>query len=177
MLFCGAGLLACGSEEGGSVVVAKTRPDGSKLSKVDREAADFVRTRIEEHWAKGSEGWTTELQQRNVFGQTMPGIPEILYRQCREMEFMIDPEAVTEAQRLNGADYRAVVEFARTPERVYRTVQTWEGPEGWSSWEDGIPAYALAVERRNGEWLIEEDGIFQGLKPETDSVPAGGSTP
>ena len=168
------GAIAIGGCGGGGadVSVAGERADGTKLSATDREAADFVRSKLESSWVKGSNGWTTELQQVNVFGQVMGGVPDVHFHQFRDFKLSIRPEPVTEAMQLNGTDYRAVAEFERTPERTYREVETWEGPQGWSSWKDGSPAFGgLAVERRNGQWLIQDDLIFAGIKPA--SVPGG----
>jgi len=139
---------ACGDVEGSGagIRVIEKRADGSKLSKDDRAAADFVRAKLAEHWSEGPDGWTTELQQFNVFGQVMGGIPDLHFHQFRELRFTVVPEALSEAQRLNGVDYRGRVEFEPTAERWYREVQTYEGPRGWSDWRDGRPAFGeLAV--------------------------------
>ena len=168
------GALALGGcgESGASVNVSGKRADGKKLSALDREAGDFVRSKLESTWVKGSDGWTTELQQVNVFGQVMGGTPDVHFHQIRDFKLSIRPEPVTEAMKLNGTDYRAVAEFERTPERYYREVETWEGPQGWSSWKDSSPGFGgLAVERRNGAWLIQDDQLFAGIKPA--SVPGG----
>jgi len=168
------GCLALGSCGGGGdgVQVAATRSDGTKLSADDRAAADFLRSKLESCWTKGPDGWTTELQLKNVFGQILPGTPDAHFHQYRELEFTLKPEEVTEAMRLNGTDYRATAVFKRTPERTYREVDTFEGSKGWSSWRDGTPAFGyLALERRKGEWLVADDPLFDGLKPEAGDVP------
>ena len=164
-------LVGCG-ESSASVSVSGKRADGTRLSALDREAADFVRSKLESTWVKGSNGWTTELQQVNVFGQVMGGTPDVHFHQLRELELSIRPEPVTEAMKLNGTDYRGVAELERTPERTYRAVETWEGPQGWSDWKDSSPGFGgLAIERRNGQWLIQDDPLFAGIKPAT--VPGG----
>jgi hypothetical protein len=137
------------------------RTDGSKLTVADREASDFVQSRINESWIKAPDGWTTQFQVRNGYGQVIPDAPQVLFTQYRELTFSIQPETVTATQRLNGADYRAVVEFKNSSVRYYRTVQ----PKGWSPWEDGTPAFFVVVERRNGKWLISNTDLFVGVKP------------
>jgi hypothetical protein len=163
---------ACGGGDG--VQVLAQRADGEKLSADDRAALDFVRTKLESHWTKGPDGWTTELQQRNLFGQVLEGIPDVHFHQYREFKLSIRPEPVSEAMELNGTDYRAAILFERTPERTFREVDTFEGPRGWSAWSDGSPAFgSLAVERRSGQWLIQDDALFEGLKPESGGIPPG----
>ena len=163
-----ASLQGCG---GADAQIETTRSDGSKLSSDDREAADFVRAQLAEHWAQGPDGWTTQYQKLNVFGQPLEGVPDVLFHQYREFKFEIDPDPVSESQRLNGADYRANVLFSDTPERFYRTVQSFEGPVGWSPWRDSLPTLGLAVERRNGKWLISESDLFIDLRPDPSTVP------
>jgi hypothetical protein len=170
------GLSGCGDSGGGgggSVTVASTRADGKKMSADDRAAADFVRSKLEEHWTKNADGWTTQYQAMNVFGQVVEGVvPDILFRQYREFKYTVDPEELTESMKLNGTDYRASVPFEGTPERLYRPQATFDGPQGWSNWRDGFPTFALAVERRNGTWIVSSDSLFDGIKP-TEAVPAG----
>jgi hypothetical protein len=166
-----AAIPACGGEES-SVEASITHADGSKPTADDREATDFVRSKIAEHWVEGSDGWTTELQQKNLFGQVMPGIPAVRFHQVRSVSFTLQPESLTEAQKLNGADYRAQVTFTGTPERHYRTQETYEGPPGWSKWSDGWDRY-LAIERRDGKWLIQDSEWFDGILPSASEIPSG----
>ncbi len=172
-----AGLTACGggggSGDGDTVKFSDKRPDGSKLSADDRAAADFVTSRLGEHWVKGADGWTTQFQLRNYFGEVLPGTPDMPFQQYRNLEFTIEPEELTESQRLNGADYRGVAEFQNAPVRYFRTVATFEGPEGWSDWSEGTLLFRrLAVERRNGKWLIQDDDLFVGIKPDPSTIPS-----
>lgn len=159
----------CGGDDGG--IVARAAGE-SKLSGVDREAADFVRSKVAEHWVQGPDGWTTQYQQRNLFGDVMPGEPELKFHQYRALELTVEPETLSESQKLNGADYRAAISFAKTSERFYRLVDTFEGPRGWSLWSDAIPGMFVAVERRNGRWLISETTLFDGILPDSP-IPSG----
>ena len=164
-----AGGAACGGDEG-EVEAAITHADGSKPTKLDREAASYVRSKIAEHWVEGEGGWTTELQQRNLLGELMPGVPAVRFRQVRALSFTLEPEPLSEAQKLNGVDYRGAVTFAQTAQRDYRTAQTFEGPPGWSTWSDGWPR-TLAVERRSGEWRMQDSEWFDGIPPDAGEVP------
>lgn len=164
-----AGPTACGGEEGG-VAASVTHADGSQPTALDREALAFVRSRIAEHWLEAPDGWTTELRHQNLLGQVLPGLPPVRFHQVRSLAFTLEPEPLTEAQRLNGADYRGAVTFARTAERHYRTVETFEGPPGWSPWTDAWER-VLAVERRNGQWLLQDSDHFAGLLPDPAEVP------
>jgi len=165
---CGGG----GSSDGAEV--AATHADGTKLSADDRAAADFFLSKIKEHWLKGSDGWTTRLQQYNMLGQVMPDRePDTLFRQLRDFKFSIEPESISESLKLNGTDYRAGVNFEKTSARFYRTVETFEGPKGWSLWQDDFPSFGMAVERREGKWLITDSDLWQGILPDAADVPSG----
>jgi len=173
-----AGVGSCSRDDesgGGAAEVAETRADGTELSADDRAAAEFVQSRLAEHWIKHGSGWTTEFQQRNMLGEVMPGIPDVQYKQYRNLKFTIAPEQLTEAMRLNGSDYRGVASFEQSPVRYYRNRETWEGPQGWSQWSDGdLFFHTIAVERRNGKWLIQDDDLFVGIKPDPAMIPSGG---
>jgi hypothetical protein len=163
------------SSDGGveGAEVANSHKDGSKLSADDRAAADFVLTKLQEHWLKGPDGWTTQYSLTNYFGEVLPGDPELKFRQYREFKFSIEPEPLTETHKLNGIDYRAGVPFEKTSRRSYRTVPTYEGPQGWSMWSEDWPSMLIAVERRNGKWLISDDNLWNGFLPKAADVPTG----
>lgn len=181
-LACALGLFltltGCGDAEGAGsgsgIEVASRHADGTKLSADDRAAAEFLRSRLAEHWLQGPNGWTTELLPRNVFGQPMSGTSDVPFKQYRKLSFTVEPEELTETMRLNGSDYRGVAAFETCPMRFYRNVETWEGPQGWSAWKDGDLLFRrLALERRAGQWIVEEDELFSGVRPGAGQVPEG----
>ncbi len=151
----------------GSTEVSGTRSDGSKLSSNDKAAVEFIRNNLEEHWVQSADGWTTQFNQ-NV-GAWVQDIPP-LYKQYRHLRFTISPATLTESMRLNGTDYRAQAVFEASPERVYRTEADYANPRGWSNWSQGYLA-SVAVERRNGKWLMSDASYFRGTRP-TGPVPA-----
>ena len=162
----------CGGANGDEVQVAETRSDGAKLTSEDKEAAAFVRGKLAEHWVKSADGWTTQFQAYNVLGELMPGAtPTLLYKQYREMRFTMAPATLTEAMKLNGSDYRAEVAFKSSPVRYYRTEASYDAPQGWSNWKDEY-LENLAVERRNGKWIISDANYFEGILP-TGPIPSG----
>lgn len=168
--------LSRASTETRTATAAPRGASAPRMSGTDRDAAAFVRAKLDSHWVKSADGWTTQLQERNVAGEVVPdyGItPNPLYKQYRELTFTVEPEAVTEAQRLNGTDYRGRVSFRKTPLRFYRTEYDGEGPKGWSDWTNNVLynlVPTLAVERRNGRWLIQNSDLFDGLKPNATSI-------
>lgn len=169
-------LTGCGDAQGagGGIEVAARHADGTKLSADDRAAAEFLRSRLTEHWLQGPDGWTTELPRVNVLGQPMPGTSDVPFKQYRKLAFRLEPEELTETMRLNGSDYRAVAAFETCPMRFYRNVDTWEGPQGWSEWKDGDLLFRrLALERRGGRWIVQEDELFTGVRPGAGQVPGG----
>ena len=103
-------------------------------------------------------------------GELMPGgTPTLLYKQYREMRFTMAPATLTEAMKLNGSDYRAEVAFKSAPVRYFRTEATYDAPQGWSNWKDDF-LENLAVERRNGKWIISDANYFEGILP-TGPIP------
>ncbi len=167
----------CGGGNGDEVQIAETRSDGKDLSAEDEAAADFVRSKLEEHWVKGPDGWTTQFQQYNIGGQVMVDrVPTVLYQQYRQLSFSMSPESLTESMKLNGSDYRASVEFDDSPKRFFQTQATFEGPQGWGNWQDGyLGAAPLAVERRNGKWIVADHELFEGIKPDPVAIASAGT--
>lgn len=164
---CGGGGI---SEDGAQV--AGTTKAGKKLSADDQAAAEFVLAELKKHWVKTGDSWTTEFQQYNVLGEVMPDlIPDTQFRQLREFKYSIEPEQPSESMKLNGTDYRASVNFESTSERFFNRVETWEGPKGWSLWKDVFPSFGMAVERRNGQWIISDSDLWRGILPDAASVP------
>lgn len=176
LLSCSA-LYGCGGANGDGVEVSETRADGESLSSDDEAAADFVRAKLAEHWVKGPDGWITQFQARNALtGQLMPDRqPNILYQQVRQLSFKIASDFVTEAMKLNGTDYRVSANFDDSPSRFYQIEADYQGPQGWSNWQDhwSMVAVQLAVERRNGKWLISDSNLFEGVRPDLAEVPGG----
>ncbi|HRV82562.1 MAG TPA: hypothetical protein P5218_14085 [Planctomycetota bacterium] len=168
VLLMGSG---CGGSDSQSIAFAKTQVDGSKLTSTDKDALHYVQTELEQRWIQTDDGWTTEFEQRNLLGQTMPGVPVVQFRQVRRFELLIAPKPVTEAQKLNGTDYRASIQFSDTPMREFRSQSDFSGSAGWALWRDNKPSYGFAVERRKGQWMHSDDSIFDGKRPSPGSVP------
>jgi hypothetical protein len=80
---------------------------------------------------------------------------------------------LTEAMKLNGADYRAAAVFKDSPGRFFRTEADYEGPKGWGPWKDNmLMIHRIAIERRNGQWILSSDDLFNAEKPSIP-VPSG----
>jgi hypothetical protein len=145
----------------------------------DRVAADFVRAKLDSYWLRSADGWITQLQERTPSGRVPDNdMPE--YKQYRELAFKVESKPVSAAQQLNGVEYRGLVTFQPTPVRFFYAEKTYRDSKGWSDWEDSsMPTIRggsnfllpLAVERRNGHWMIENSELFRGVKPGTASAP------
>jgi len=135
----------------------------------DRAAAVLVRAKLDSHWVRHPDGWITQVQLRTLGGDVVDDeTPDPLYLQYRELTFKVKPEVLSEAQRLNGIDYRCRVSFENTPERVFHPLlpEGWQvHPVGWAEWKMGFLG-SLAVERRNGRWGISDSPLFSGRKPD-----------
>jgi hypothetical protein len=166
-------LSACGGGSSDGIHVSETRGDGKDLSSDDKAAADFVRSKLAQHWVEAPDGWTTQFQQYNMLGQVMPDQqPNTLYKQVRKLSFTIVPENLTEAMKLNGTDYRVTANFKDSPVRYFHLEASYDAPQGWGNWKDSSMMFTqLAVERRNGQWLVSDSDLFQGIRPDPSSVP------
>lgn len=173
LLLAGAGLFGCGGASGDEMV-ADTRADGTKMSADDKAAAAFLQAQLAEHWLKGSDGWTTQGVMRDIMGRIKPDeTPVILFKQYRVLSFTIAPETLTDAMKLNGSDYRADAVFKDSPGRFFRTEANYEGPKGWGPWKDNLlMLHRIAIERRNGQWILSDDDLFEAEKPSIP-VPSG----
>jgi hypothetical protein len=137
-----------------------------------RVASDFVRANVGSHWLKTANGWTTRLEMRTMTGDVVPnGIAG--YLQYRDLAFTIEPEELSDAQRLDGVEYHGKVKFEQAPVRFFRAFESYNRPKGWSEWSDigFIPPFA--VERKKGQWVIDDNVLFTGAKPDAAAVPQG----
>jgi hypothetical protein len=144
---------------------------GVQLTGLDREAHDFMAAKIDQHWLKTADGWTTQYEKLNLAGEVMPGQPDALYWQLRNISFSVHPRTVSESQRLNGSDYRGEVSFASTSTRNFNLKDVGLGPVGWAPWEDYVIG-TIAIERRNGKWITSETDLFTWIKPKADELAA-----
>ena len=168
-------LAGCGGANGDSVQVDEKRSDGKSMTDDDEAAAAFISSELAKYWVKTADGWTNQLQQHNVLGELMPDRqPNTLYKQYRNLAFTMAPEFLTESMKLNGTDYRASAQFKDTAVRFYNLEATYDGPKGWSNWKDEMLRFrGIAVERRNGKWLLSDDNLFEGVKPDPSAIPSG----
>jgi hypothetical protein len=161
---------ASGGGSGGAAAVAD-RSNGAATSADDKTAAAFVQSKIDEHWLKTADGWVTQMHRRNVFGEEMEGVPEVLYLQYRDMKFSVKRVTLTESQKLNGTTYRAEITFEYVPTRRFHTERSMSAPPGWSRWDEEQPAEAIVVELRHGKWLMTDAELFAWRKPDPAAIP------
>ena len=138
----------------------------------DRRATEFVQSEIDAHWAKTTDGWTTKFQRKNTVGDVLPGEPNLLYRQIKELSFTLEPIEVDEDAKQAGTTYAATISFAPTQERFYRKVDMEEGPKGWSAWQDAAISPFVTVERRHGKWILNADDLLKGVRANASKVPS-----
>lgn len=146
-----------------------TGPPGPPNARV---AADFVRANVGSHWLKTANGWTTRLEMRTMTGDVVPNVIAG-YLQYRDLAFTIEPEELSDAQRVDGVEYHGKVKFEQAPVRFFRAFESYNRPKGWSEWSDigFIPPFA--VERKKGQWVIDDNVLFTGAKPDAAAVPQG----
>jgi hypothetical protein len=135
-----------------------------------RVASDFVRANVGSHWLKNANGWTTRLEMRTMTGDVVPNVIAG-YLQYRDLTFTIEPEELSEAQRLDGVEYQGKVKFEQAPVRFFRAFESYNRPKGWSEWTENGFVPPFAVERKKGQWVIEDNVLLTGAKPDAAAVP------
>jgi hypothetical protein len=134
------------------------------------DADKALMAKIGEHWLKTKDGWTTEYTVQLPLNP-----PRRVLRQYREFNYTLEPEQISESDRLNGIEWKAWADFGTTPMRWWHEEGDGEHPTGWSLWDQKAPSYRPLVYKRSGQWKVEEnslDSMFEGFKP-TKDIPAG----
>lgn len=101
--------------------------------------------------------------------------------QARKIICRIIVTALTEADKLNGIEWRGSVSFAGALERT-----AFPGGNGWGDWKDGRPTAPTAItlvnrylEKKNGEWTVRRPSaldLLAGGPGEDDGVPVSADT-
>jgi hypothetical protein len=109
-----------------------------------------------EHWAIQQDGalWYGHVDQNDLLN------PELI---SQDVQFKpVTPNLVTaemsEADRLNGVEWRGAVNFSATAGRVRQNDLSWTD---WQSYKYGT-FWSVRLEKRNGNWTVNEQVIEVG---------------
>jgi hypothetical protein len=134
------------------------------------DAAAAVQEQIDAHWIECSDGWTTAADGKY-------GDSRHQFEQYKALAFTIEEDQLSEADKLNGIEYRGSVEFAKTSARRYFAQPGFAGEfgnvgQGWTQWRDASPMN-LTVGRIKGKWQVEAgwSTLLKDRKPTCDEVP------
>jgi len=122
------------------------------------EVVNLVRAELEKHWLKTSDGWISEFPS-SVSSQ-------VIFRQIKELKFEVSSDKLSEADKLNGIEFKGACRFQNSVSRSY---DSW-GPAKWSDWRDdnldGLP-----VLKEKGQWQLASFSKWTtGIKPEESAL-------
>ena len=134
----------------------------------DGDAVKAVSEELAKHWLKTADGWSSEYPAKTYLATGQRAGPESFYRQLKQLKFGVDAEEISESDKLNGIQFRALCQFASTPKRIYGDPNAF-GPPRWSDWQSSDES--LRVEKRNGKWIFGSgDFLLSGTKPSESTV-------
>lgn len=143
------------------------------LSADDKKAMEFVKTEFAKHFVQTPNGWTTQHQAVNFFGQLVENEdPNNLFTQWRKAEFVgVRSREPSEADKLNGIEYIADVDIEVIATRSFERLANF-GQRTWSAWGEPMAGKTISrtVLRVKGNWQFNADSGFKGIKP-TKPIP------
>ena len=142
---------------------------GSISGQGDGEAVAFLRQELEKRWLKTPDGWLSEYPAKTYIATGQRAGPESFYRQIKELKFDVEPDDLTESDKLNGIQFRGECRFSHAPKRIYGDPNAF-GPLRWSDWTPSNES--VRVQKRNGQWSAS-DGLgylMSGTKPGEGAV-------
>jgi hypothetical protein len=151
----------------------------SNLTGASKDAADAVMAEIKNHWVTGADGWITARTSGSAYA------PDHFIRELREITVVdVQPDDVSDADKLNGIDWSGSVTFKQSPCREAGdpgmaleglstpTVDRQKGQ--WCQWVDWQPD-PVRIQRTKGQWQIDQDTwLLRGTIPtDQDYANAG----
>jgi hypothetical protein len=130
---------------------------------MERDARSAAMAEVQKHWIKARDGWITARDNGTSFA------PIKFVRQMREISIdSIEPQDLSDADRMNGFEWAGDVNFKRSPCRE-------AGEPGilldgmsnlgiganrqrgrWSQWADFRPE-PMKVQKVKGQWQVHQD--------------------
>lgn len=149
-------------------------------SRADHEARDAGWAELQKHWLRGPDGWTAAV----VSGS--PYAPEHFLRQYRALVVdEVQPEQLSEADKLNGIEWEGQLTFKPTTCREAGgdggMVVDGMGSFGptrqrgqWTAWVDFTPG-PMHFQKIKGQWEFKWDGSYlRGQLPSGGDFAAAG---
>jgi hypothetical protein len=139
---------------------------------LDQDAFDFAKKGFLEPWTQVGDSWFTWWRY------TESGKTVSLFIQIKGVTYKVKPERLSEAETLNGLEWRGRVDFFSRVYRIYDQFPLGQQVPQWGDWRDGqaeiieyrlylqspvfvlLPVYFLT--KKDGRWAI--DKIVKGDK-------------
>lgn len=137
----------------------------------DVDAVTAVRNELMKRWVQTPDGWVSEFPSQVTYLTQQRASAESYYRQRKSLEFEVQPQEVSDADKLNGLEYRGYVELKSTPMRLYNDPNSFK-PKQWSPWNQSEPAGStFGIRKVKGQWAAYGDGYpIMGTKPSSATL-------
>jgi hypothetical protein len=137
----------------------------------DAEAVAVVRSEMMKRWVQTSDGWISEFPSQVSLMTGQRAGPESYYRELKSLDFEVQPQDVSDADKLNGLTYRGYVELKSSPMRFFNDPNSFS-PRQWSAWKQSEPAVSsFGVRKVKGQWAVYGDGYpIIGAKPASGTL-------
>ena len=132
-----------------------------KQSPQEKEAMEIGKKLFAQRWLQEGDSWFTRSTANSLGSNLLQA----------KIDFRLGSEAISEADRLNGIQWKGNVGFVAKLWRAYIIYNS--GLEKWEDWRDGglfVPDVTLTL--RNGKWSVEDDGYWNNFtRPSLKSLP------
>jgi hypothetical protein len=150
------------------------------MSGAQGQAVDAAMAEVKKHWTKAPDGWITARDEGSSFA------PVEFLREIKDIAVdNVEPLEVTEADKMNGAEWIGNVNFKKQPVREVGEQgvvlgdfgQVQRGKGRWSQWIDETPE-RIQVWKVKGKWEVHQDTyLLRGTIPKPQDYTKAGIKP
>jgi hypothetical protein len=137
----------------------------------DPDAVKTVQAEIAKRWVYTPDGWLSEFPSHVYIATGKRADAESYYRQLKQLTFEITADDISDSDKLNGVQFRALCQFKTTPMRIYNDPNSFGG-KAWSQWQDSQEfAEQFRVLKKSGQWSCTGDcWLINGDKPGSSTI-------
>jgi hypothetical protein len=132
----------------------------------DKDAVQAVRDELNKHWLHTADGWFSEFPSKTYIVSGERAGPESFYRQFKQLNFTVEPNDLSDSDKLNGLQFYGTCQFNSPPVRLFNDPNEFGQPH-WSAWHPSIES--LSVQKKNGKWIVLSNGYLI-----SGTIPAAG---
>jgi hypothetical protein len=135
----------------------------------DAEAVKAMNEELAKRWTKTQDGWVSEYPSKTYIATGERAGPESFYRQIKELKFQVQPDEISEADKLNGFQFQGTCQFNPSSVRTYNDPNAF-GPPRWSDWH--TVQGTVHIDKRKGQWLFSgiQGYLVNGTKPDAGTL-------